>query len=188
MLGEREVSMEFSIRKENQADKEKLGRLYQSYQQRLFYFAVQILKDPMAAEDAVQDTFLRVRSHLDHIDEKDPHKTGALLYIVVKHIAFDCLKRQKKVIILPVDEVEKLLTKDQDSLEDGDSSLEEAFRKLSFEHRAVLQLRYDQCLPYSAIAQVLDLSEATVRKRCSRAKKRLEVLMERGSDHEKKIG
>lgn len=186
--------MEFLIGKEEKANREKLSRLYQSYQQRLFYFAVQILKDPMAAEDAVQDTFLRVRSHLDHIDEKNPHKTGALLYIVVKHIAFDCLKRQKKVIILPVDEVEKLLTKDQDSLEDedssedGDSSFEEAFRKLSFEHRAVLQLRYDQCLPYSDIAQVLDLSEATVRKRCSRAKKRLEVLMERGSDHEKKIG
>lgn len=76
----------------------------------------------MAAEDAVQDAFLRVRSHLDHIDEKDPHKTGAFLYIVVKHIAFDCLKWQKKVIILPVDEVEKLLAKDQDSLEDEDSS------------------------------------------------------------------
>lgn len=180
--------MEFLIGKEEKANREKLSRLYQSYQQRLFYFAVKILGDPMAAEDAVQDTFLRARRHLDHIDEEDSHKTGAFLYIIVEHIAYDYLKKGKRMIVLPVEKVEEYLVKEVDDSETDDSDFEEAFRKLSFEHRAVLQLRYDQCLPYSAIAQVLDLSEATVRKRCSRAKKRLEVLMERGSDHEKKIG
>lgn len=91
--------MEFLIGKEEKANREKLSRLYQSYQQRLFYFAVKILGDPMAAEDAVQDTFLRARRNLDHIDEEDSHKTGAFLYIIVEHIAYDYLKKRKSLLI-----------------------------------------------------------------------------------------
>ncbi|WP_053942635.1 RNA polymerase sigma factor [Kallipyga gabonensis] len=180
--------MGFLRQKRKQVDQEKLSRLYQSYQQRLFYFAVRILEDPMAAEDAVQDAFLRIRPHLDKIDEEDTHKTGAFLFIVVKHIALDYLKKRKRETLLPAEEVEKYLALEWDYSENGDSDFEEAFRKLSFDHQVVLLLKYDLEFSHIDIAQFLHLSEVTVRKRCSRAKKRLNVLMERGSDHEKEIG
>ena len=79
-----------------------MERLYRGYRQRLYYVAVQILHDPMLAEDAVQDAFLRVRDHFYQISEEDGHKTAAFLVIIVKHIAIDYIRKRQKKNVVPL--------------------------------------------------------------------------------------
>lgn len=153
-----------------------MERLYRGYRQRLYYVAVQILHDPMLAEDAVQDAFLRVRDHLDQISEEDGHKTAAFLVIIVKHIAIDYIRKRQKEECCSLEVLEKQCgTAIQDKEENF--GLEEAFQQLSFDHAEILRLRYDQCFTNSEIAKFLALPEATVRKRLSRARKNLERLL-----------
>ena len=161
----------------------KLERLYRGYRQRLYYVALQILRDPMLAEDAVQDTFLRVRDHLDQISEDDRHKTSAFLVIIVKHIAIDYIRKRQKVQYSSIDVLDKQCETDIQDKE-KDFGLEEAFQQLSFDHAEILRLRYGQCFTNREIARILDLPEATVRKRLSRARKNLERLLRKGEDHD----
>lgn len=53
--------------------------------------------------------------------------------------------------------------------------------RLSPEHRQVLLLRYMQELGYGEIAQVLDVSEGTVKSRINRAKSKLRELLGGGN-------
>ena len=53
--------------------------------------------------------------------------------------------------------------------------------RLSPEHRQVLLLRYMQELDYGEIAQVLDVSEGTVKSRINRAKSKLRELLGGGN-------
>lgn len=133
-----------------------MERLYRGYRQRLYYVAVQILHDPMLAEDAVQDAFLRVRDHLDQISEEEC-------------CSLEVLEKQCGTAI-------------QDKEENF--GLEEAFQQLSFDHAEILRLRYDQCFTNSEIAKFLALPEATVRKRLSRARKNLERLLRKGEGYD----
>lgn len=161
----------------------KLERLYRGYRQRLYYVALQILRDPMLAEDAVHDTFLRVRDHLDQIFEEDRHKTAAFLVIIVKHIAIDYVRKRQKEQYSSIDVLEKQCGSDIQDKEE-DLGLEEAFQQLSFDDAEVLRLRYGQRFTNREIARILNLPEPTVRKRLSRARKKLERLLREGEDHE----
>lgn len=49
---------------ENDEDKQKFIELYEEHHVRVEQTALRILKDPHAAEDAVQNTFLQVIHHL----------------------------------------------------------------------------------------------------------------------------
>lgn len=43
--------------------------LYTKYHEKMFYAAIQISKDEMKAEDAVQETFYRLAVHEDQLEE-----------------------------------------------------------------------------------------------------------------------
>lgn len=69
---------------DTQEERDKFERLFHQYERCLKYTAQNILFDEHLAEDAVQETFIRIISCLDKIDESDEHKTIAFLITVIK--------------------------------------------------------------------------------------------------------
>ena len=83
---------------ENDEDKQKFIELYEEHHVRVEQTALRILKDPHAAEDAVQNTFLQVIRHFDKISEIPCKKLGFWLISIAKNEALMILRHKRREI------------------------------------------------------------------------------------------
>lgn len=165
---------------ETEEEKRKFERLYDNYKQTMYYAAYQILQDVHMSEDAVHQAFLRVIDHLDKIDEKDCHKTRGVLVIITKNIAIDIYRKNKRERTRSFDELEFAIADTAEQLDDTDE-ISRAIAKLPLNYLTVLTLKFSHGYTDAEIAQMLNISEANVRQRCFRAKKKLaEILKKEG--------
>lgn len=164
-------------------DADKLEALYLTYRQLMFYVAYTILHDIPAAEDAVQQAFLRAMNHLEKISGVDCPQTKNFLVIIVKNIALNLYNARRKRNTVSFDEVEGwLLASPRDELHDWEASqqLEDLMERLPESYRDALMLRYDNGYTAAEIASLLQISEENAKKRLQRARAKLAQLIAEG--------
>ncbi len=166
-------------------DKAAFEELVRDYQDRIFSLCRHMLKNRHDAEDAAQDTFIKVYRNLIQFSPK------ASFYTWLYRIAVNtCLDRQKRPFFgtlfrwsaqgeEPAVELwsnkpspEKIFETHQLA-----EALHIALNKLSPKLRAVIVLREIDGLTYEEIAEVLEISVGTVKSRISRAKEEMKPLM-----------
>ncbi len=74
-------------------DDEAFGRLYQRYAPRLYDFGVRLLRDPGAAEDLVQSTFVRAHEHRDSL--RDAAKVKSWLFTIAHNLAMNQIEARR---------------------------------------------------------------------------------------------
>ena len=165
-------------------DADAFRQLVETYQTPAYRLAARMC-GPDGAEDVTQEAFLAAWRGLPQF--RGDCRFSTWLYRLVNNAAIDYLRREKR----------HRDTGDVDDLElpDGDPSPQElaeqsdtrtavrrGLDRLSPEHRQVLLLRYMQELDYGEIAQVLDVSEGTVKSRIARARLALrKILLQDGN-------
>ncbi|HID23673.1 MAG TPA: sigma-70 family RNA polymerase sigma factor [Planctomycetaceae bacterium] len=132
--------------------------------------ARQILRDEMLAEDAVQETFLRiVRSRKQY---RPAMRFSTWFYTILRNVCTDMLRRQARQLRLldsVATEIDTHVRRPSlDPLE-----VSELLAGLPDEARAVLVLRVVHDLPFRDIAAALGISEEAAKKRAQRALRRL---------------
>jgi len=157
------------VKRVAQGDEHAFLTLYDCYVNRVYGLTVRILGDQMLAEEATQDTFLKLwsRAHT-YLAER-----GSLLLwllTIARRTALDRLRleRRRPTLSDSEDPTEALQT-----IPNGDSLPEEnrwrsmhfAVQALSPEHRQVIELAYYQGLSQSEIAEVLGWPLGTVKTR-----------------------
>ena len=165
------------IKRVAQGDEDAFLTLYDWYAGRVHALTLRILGDSMLAEEATQDTFLKLwsRAHM-YLAER-----GSLLLwllTIARRTALDRLRLEKRRPTLSDsnDPAEILQT-----IPNGDSLPEEsrwrsmhfALQALSPEHRQVIELAYYQGLSQSEIAEVLGWPLGTVKTRLRAAMEHL---------------
>lgn len=65
------------------SDSQKLERLFDLYEKKMYGTAFQILRDEGQAEDAVQDAFLRVMAHISRINQPESVETQRFMVKVI---------------------------------------------------------------------------------------------------------
>lgn len=154
-----------------------LEDIYQRYSRELFLYLYALLKDTSAAEDMLQETFLKAFLSLD----KTHPNFRAWLYKVGKNECLNYLKRQQRI----VPEADMELFYESGSPLDGilekeqNRILLESLMKLPILSREVLVLQYFFEMPQREIAEILDLSPGNVRIIVHRAKKELKKEVEK---------
>lgn len=154
-----------------------LEEVYQRYSRELFLYLYTLLRDTSAAEDILQETFLKAFLSLD----KTHPNFRAWLYKVGKNECLNYLKRQKKIVpeadLEPFYEsgcpLDDILKKEQNRM------LLETLIKLPILSREVLVMQYFFEMPQREIAEILDLSPGNVRIIVHRAKKELKKEVEK---------
>lgn len=169
---------------ENDSDKSKFERLYNTYKQIMFYKAKEVLRDNHLAEDAVHQAFINIIKNLDKIDENNCHKTKAFIVIVTENSAIDMYRKLKKEKNIPIDDVEyeiKDMTYSAEDIfeENNESTIIKAITSLPVNYSLVIRLKYSHGYSDKEVSQILDITEDNVRKRISRGKKKLEEIFER---------
>lgn len=146
--------------------------IYYEYRQGMYGLAYTILEDSYGAEDAVHTVFLRVVKHIEKLEKMDKEKQKSYLLTAVKHAAIDIKRKQKKQGEIYFEEVpENLLT--NNGMEFWEKELVMSILKLPVIYREVLQYKYAVGVDNKQIADMLGITESTVRKRLERAKKML---------------
>lgn len=160
-----------------------LKTLYEKYKGQVYRTALAVTRDREAAEDILQDCFLKVYIHIDKLDGSLP--LSPWLHRVTVNLSYNWVKKRHRWL-QPLEEViEQLVagprTLPESALERGELQrvVQKAIASLSFEHRVVIVLFYLDGFSLNEIAYILDCPVGTVKSRLHYARLNLRRKLER---------
>jgi RNA polymerase sigma-70 factor, ECF subfamily len=163
------------LRRAKAGDREAFEEIVRQYERQVFRVALRLLGSVEDAQDASQETLLRLHRHLAGIDELQ--SCGAWLYRVTVNIANDMLRRRRKIVPL----AEMPCRADAEgaiSLEERRDLVSRALLGLPEKERAAIVLRDIEGLSTREVAAILNSSEATVRSQISTGRVKLKKLVD----------
>lgn len=160
--------------------------LFTTYQSAMYRIAYAILRDDGLAEDAVQQTFLKLLKEFPKIESITSNKTKSFIVILVRNTAIDLYRKRKRENIVYLDEIDVTQAGCVDSPEDqvlssqGCEVMKEALLSLDERYSDILMLRYFHGYRNKEIAALLSLSEAVVASRIFQGKRLLTKRLKGG--------
>ena len=145
-----------------------LDHLFRRHHARVHALCARLSADESAADDLVQETFIRVLRHAHGFKGRASFTTW--LYRIARNVCYDALKkaRRQELAILPETEA---------SADPRVDLLERALARLPSQSREALVLARWHDLPYAQIAEVLGCSEGAARVRVHRALTQLRAIV-----------
>jgi RNA polymerase sigma factor (sigma-70 family) len=164
-------------------DMSAFGELVGRYQGQACRIAAAILRDPVEAEDAAQEAFLRALRNLDLLG--DPKKFGAWLRRIVFGVAVDWLRAFRPDMYRSADNGEALLEvadPEPSALrhlesEEARQRILDAVARLPQRYRLPLTMFHLDGLSHNRVAEALGAPVSTVRSLVTRARQKLEPLL-----------
>jgi len=142
---------------------------------RLRAIAVSIVHQPSAADDVVQEAFIRAWTRLGQLT--DPKGFAAWVARIARNEAISALRRGHNQRTVSIAAAETLAPAPMAEADPRLVALRVALATLKAEYREILALRYDAGLDYTAMALTLDISTTNVEKRLYRARQALLAAM-----------
>jgi len=155
-----------------------IERLFEQYHHVVFGLCCQIIRNPIEAEDLLQDVFLQALRALPAL--RDPTQARSWLLQIAHRRCLDHLRRRDHFQWLSLDlgRTEAAGGRWDDVLQTADGDREAvldvhaALQRLSAKDRLLLVLRDSYELSYDEIAQVTSQNAASARKQAYRARRR----------------
>ena len=159
-------------------DEQAFSVLVKKYLDNLYNFVMIFMGERMAAEDVVQETFVKAWKNMKSFDKSKNFKTW--LFTIGKNTAMDFLKKKKAMPfsffendegISPfeniVDEnelIDQVLAEDEDG-----EKLWKALKKIKDKYRLILELCYREDMTLAEISEVLEIPYNTLKSQHGRA-------------------
>ncbi len=148
---------------------EALGLLYDRYQHMVYRTAIAITGDSEAANDLLQDVFLRLYRFADHIDSKRPLEPW--LYRMTANLSYTWVKRNHRWY-QPLEDLADWLVGGESNVplsqvesQDDWHLVQQAVLDLPLPQRIVVVLYYLNDLSIQEIAEILEVPVGTVKSR-----------------------
>lgn len=163
------------VRRVRGGDRPAYGEIVTRYQSAIIRRARQILRDPLAAEDAAQEAFVRAYAYLHSYDGK--HRLYTWLARIVTNVCLSQLSGHQWQT-LPLDQalgIPSLALGEEDPelaalASERGKALQDAVAQLPARYRDVLILRYWHDLAYDEIATLTTQSLGAVKTQLRRAR------------------
>ncbi len=169
------------VQKLKNGDNEVLKLVYELFYKSTFQAALFITSDPNLAEDAVHDTFLKLRDKIDQLE--DPSKLGAWLCRIAANIAKDLMSDRVKCtsLVEPLDKYQdKKLISPETVLLDKEAKqlIRQVIERLRPGYRQIIYLKYYEDMSVNEISKTLGLPAGTVKSRLFHARREIRKLIE----------
>lgn len=155
-------------------DEESFSHLVELYQNPVYNLCSRMLGDPVEAEDAAQETFLRAFKNLKRYDSQRSFSTWLLS--IAAHYCIDQIRR-RKFTVLSYDETPQLDPPEPAPGPEGSLMIGEDQRRiqgmlsrLNPQDRAAVVMRYWYEYSYEEIGEALSMSVSAVKSRLHRAR------------------
>jgi len=189
MISDNRKVEDFSLEALRTGDRAEFARLMEAYSGVIYRLGLKMLDDPQDAEDVLQETFIKAFRNLKNFDGRSSLSTW--LYRIATNEAL-MLIRKRKNVPLSIDEplegeaeIEEpiqimdwcCMPEEEMMSSEARKYMDQAIEQLSPSLRAVFVLRDIEGLSTEETSSVLNLSEAAVKTRLSRARLRLRELL-----------
>lgn len=162
-----------------------LGELYDRFRPLVFRTALAITTDQEAANDLLQDVFLRLYRFADRIDPERPIEPW--LYRMTANLSYTWIKRSRRWL-RPLEDLAEWLTgsvKNQPyemvERKDDWERVQAAVSFLPLQQRIVIVMYYLNDLSLQEIAEIIDVPVGTVKSRLHYGRQSLKKSLELGS-------
>jgi len=163
-------------------DLDALGELYDLYRLRVYRTALAITRDADAAEDILQEAFLRLNTHVNRVDTSLPLMPW--IYRITVNLSYTWVTRHNRWTAPLEDFIETLIGSARHSPEpEADRRedirlMQQAIESLAFSHKAVIVLYYLNDLSLQEIAEILNCPVGTVKSRLHYGRENLRHILE----------
>ena len=143
--------------------------LYEKYKGLVYRTALAITRDQSAAEDILQECFVRVYAHIDRVDVDRP--LSPWIHRIAVNLSYNWVTKRKRWLPSLGEVIEQFAGDPQDSpehvleREELQHIVQEAIHSLSFAQRVVVILFYLNGFSLEEIAYILDCPVGTVKSR-----------------------
>ncbi|MFH1136620.1 MAG: RNA polymerase sigma factor [Pseudomonadota bacterium] len=170
--------------------REPFERFVQAYRRRLFNFIYRQLGDIQAAEDVLQETFIKVYYGAPEFQERPDARVSTWVFKIAYNLCQNERRRRRRFFLFLQrfhKETEERSQVFHENPDDWDGLGEKArvlFDRLPEKQRAALLLRVNEDLSYQEISRVLGTSVSSIESLLFRARRRLKKCLEqiRGED------
>jgi RNA polymerase sigma-70 factor (ECF subfamily) len=165
------------ITRAKRGDLEAFESLYEMHKASIYRTALAITGDRLAAEEILQETFLRAFKHINNV--REGVSLSPWLYRIAVNLAYDRAARRRRWLAALDGIIEPLVTSSVASPEQMVEERElyelvyEAINKLKFKQRATLVLFYLHDFSLVEIAEIMDCPVGTVKSRLHYARENL---------------
>ena len=150
----------------SQGNMQRLTVLYEQLGRQIYALAFTILNNRADAEDAMQDTFLKVARHAASFDEKG--NARAWVMAIARNAAFDIQSR--RIASVPPEQFEETASEGDFTAE---FELKDLLSSLPETERQIVLLKAAEGFRYAEIGETLGLTAEAVRKKYKRALQKL---------------
>ena len=161
-------------------DEKAFRQIYEQYWNRIYTMALLYFKSPVAAQDMVQEVFLKVwvnRSELPVLNS-----FGAWLHITARNLLISSLRKKATQYVWGMED--NATVADQEPSADERLAMKEtaglirrAIEQLPPQQQKIYRMSREQGLKLTEVAAALDLSHNTVREHMSKALKNIRVYL-----------
>jgi RNA polymerase sigma-70 factor (ECF subfamily) len=159
-------------------DRQAFAELYERYKLPVYRYCLKMLGESAPAEDAVQETFLKMYSRIEQLIE--PNRLLPWLFSIAHNEVLMHIRRDRRNGSEPVDEVwEEFTPYDLAVKTETQEIVQHLLGRLTNKYREVLILREYDRLSYSEIAAVTGDTESSVKSRLFKARKAMTAELKR---------
>ena len=152
----------------------ELEELYGKFYKEILAYCAAMTKSAAAAEDLVQETYLRAMTHWGDLEDLSRGQCRAWLYKTARNLFIDQARKQSRET--PAEEEQLALASFQEDL--SQAAVAQLIARLPEGERTVFTLRYFEGYNAKELGDMFDLPSATVRSRLASAKRRLRQWVE----------
>jgi len=175
-----------AIARMRRGDPDALTAVISRYQHRLYRYLLRLVREPAAADDLFQQTWLRVMEKIGRYDASRNFESW--LFSVAHNLAIDSWRGKRGESLNDAGDSaeppsERLPSGDPDALEqlldfERGAALAVCMLELPAIHREVLTLRFEEDMKLEQIAEVAGIPLSTVKSRLRRALDGLRAAMD----------
>jgi RNA polymerase sigma-70 factor (ECF subfamily) len=184
-----EAQTEFDLAALQAGDRAEFARLIEAYSGQVYRLTLKMLQNPQDAEDILQETFIKAYKALPDFEGRSSLSTW--LYRIATNEALMFLRKKHPIQVSVDDPLENdegderprqivdwcCLPEAELMSTEARANLDRSIQELPESLRAVFLLRDIEGLSTRETAEVLDISEAAVKTRLSRARFQLRELL-----------
>lgn len=158
---------------------EAFETLLAAYQDKVFRLCYSMLGDRAQAEDAAQESFLRVWKAMDRY--RGESALGTWIFAITRNVCLTAISKRRRAA--PIEEAERAKPQAPDRQRD----VQRIVRELPENYRQVVMLFYMEDRSYEEVARMLDLPVGTVKTHLHRARLQLATMLKEADSGVRRI-
>jgi len=163
-------------------DEKAFREIVNSWEPRLYYYLRRIVENENDVWDILQETWLAVFKNIHKLE--DPLKFSTWLYKISHNKAVNLLRKENRYVQMKAEQISDNFenTNTDIDVKERAEYVHKLLNKLKLAHREVLTLYFLEGFTINEMAQIIEVSEGTVKSRLYYAKNKLHEVLKGAKD------